>query len=87
VKPMQSPTIPGYFSEAEQATRLGIGLASLRRWRRLRIGPVSVRVGRRVLYPHGADEKWLATQQAEAERKPNGSAGRRWRTRGVGFNG
>jgi hypothetical protein len=85
---MTTPNLPGYYSEREQAARLGLALSSLRRWRRLKFGPTSVRIGRRVLYPHGADEKWLAAQQAATERKPNGSGGRRrGRVRRVGFGG
>lgn len=66
---MTISTLPGYYSEREQAARLGLALSSLRRWRRQRIGLVSVRVGRRVLYRHGADEEWLSRQQAADERK------------------
>jgi hypothetical protein len=79
MKPMQNPTIPGYFSEAEEAARLGIGVATLRRWRRMKIGPASVRVGRRVLYPHDADEKWLAEQHVAAEGRRHSSSDRRAR--------
>ena len=82
---MTAPSLPGYYSELEQAPRLGLTLSSLRRWRRLRVGPANVRTGRCTLYPHGADEKWLSAQQAKAERKPNGSEnGRIRRARSVG---
>jgi len=63
------PSIPGYYSEEEQAKRLGISVVQLRRWRRAAIGPKSVRCGRHELYPHGGDEKWLTEKLAEAQRK------------------
>jgi hypothetical protein len=64
---MRTPQLPGYYSEQEQAERLGLVISSLRRWRRLGIGPASVRIGRRTVYKYGGDEKWLAEQQAKAE--------------------
>jgi hypothetical protein len=66
---MTAPALPGYYSEQEEAARLGLALSSLRRWRRQKIGPASVRIGRRTLYRYDADEKWLAEEQATAERK------------------
>jgi hypothetical protein len=68
MKPMRAPTIPGYFSEAEQAARAGVTVETLRRWRGKGIGPKHVHIGRHVAYPVGNDEKWIE-QQAEAERK------------------
>jgi hypothetical protein len=66
----RKPTLPGFYSEEEQAERLGISVVQLRRWRRASVGPKSVRCGRRELYPHGGDEKWLAEKLASAETKP-----------------
>ena len=63
------PTLPGYHSEEEQAARLGISVVQLRRWRRGGIGPKSVRCGRRELYPHGEDQKWLTEKLADAQHK------------------
>jgi helix-turn-helix protein len=60
----RTPNIPGYFSEREEAERLGIGLVTLRHWRRAGHGPSFIRIGRRYLYPHDADEKWIAEQRA-----------------------
>jgi predicted site-specific integrase-resolvase len=77
MKPMNAPELPGFFTEAEQAKRLGIGLATLRRWRRLGVGPKPDRCGRRHLYSHDADAKWLAEQRAEAERIARKRAPRR----------
>jgi hypothetical protein len=77
MKPMKKPTLPGYFSEEEEAARLGIGLACLRRWRRDGMGPLAVKVGRHVVYPHDSDQKWVAEQQAAAERKTRRTTRRR----------
>jgi predicted site-specific integrase-resolvase len=76
MKPMKKPQLPGYHSEQEEADRLGIGLATLRRWRRIGLGPKAVRCGRRYLYSHDADAKWIAEQQAAAERTERKRTGR-----------
>jgi hypothetical protein len=68
----RKPKLPGYYSEEEQAARLGITVVQLRRWRRAGIGPNSVRCGRHELYPHGEDEKWLTEKLADAQRKVRG---------------
>lgn len=66
----RKPALPRYYSEEEQAQRLGISVVQLRRWRRAGIGPQSVRCGRHELYPYGEDEKWLTEKLADAQRKP-----------------
>jgi hypothetical protein len=82
--PSRQPAMPGYFTEAEQAARLGISVDRLRGWRREGKGPKSVPVGRSHLYAHGADEQWLAAQQevAEQRRSPRGRGRPRLQDRG-----
>jgi hypothetical protein len=81
MRPMQRPSLPGFRSEEEEAARLGIGLTTLRRWRRMRTDPPHVKVGRRILYDEDPETeiRWLATQKVEAERK-NRRRGRPRRT-------
>lgn len=67
--PSRKPTLPGYFSEEEQAARLGISVPQLRRWRRAGKGPRPVQIGRRNLYAHKSEARWLAEQLAAAEQK------------------
>jgi hypothetical protein len=74
--PSRKPTLPGYFSEVEQAARLGISVSQLRRWRRAGRGPRPVSIGRHNLYTHESEAKWLAEQLAAAEQKPVRGRGR-----------
>jgi hypothetical protein len=75
---MKSPNVPGWHSEQEEAAERGTTLFTLRKKRRLGIGPLPVKYGRRFLYQDGGFAQWLeqelAEQQAAGERKkcPNG---------------
>jgi DNA-binding transcriptional MerR regulator len=62
----KKPVLPGYFDEAEEAELLGVSLSTLRRWKRRKIGPVPITVGRSTLYSIDENERWLAEQQAKA---------------------
>src|SRR5437870_4250688 len=66
-RPRKPPTIPGFISEPEQARRLGESLATRRRNRRAGIGPPYVRYGRTVIYPEGADIKYLNSRLVDPE--------------------
>ena len=59
--------IPGYITEAEQAAKDGISLATLRRRRARKYGPQPVPFGRKFYYREDATERWLEEQEAAAE--------------------
>ena len=69
MNPMKKPQLSGYYTEQEEADRLGLGLVTLGRWRRQGLGPKATKVGRRVIYAHDAEAKWLA-EQGEQRRTP-----------------
>jgi hypothetical protein len=64
---MNVPAVPGWHSEREAAKILGESLQGRRRNRRLRIGPKWVRHGRRILYPDGSEQEYLAGLLTQAE--------------------
>jgi hypothetical protein len=66
-RPRKPPTIPGFIEETEQAKRLGESLATRRRKRRAGIGPCYVQNGRQILYPVGADIKYLTGRPVDPE--------------------
>jgi excisionase family DNA binding protein len=49
---------------AEAALLLGVSVATLRRWAKVRQGPAYLKVGRAVRYRHGDVVLWLDRQQA-----------------------
>ena len=59
--------IPGFITEQQLARQLGLSLVTVRRWRRQRCGPKSVRIGRRDYYRVTAVEEFAAEQLAAAE--------------------
>jgi len=71
---MKLPNIPGWHTEREEADERGTSLQQLRKQRRLGIGPMPVKFGRRWLYADGGNARYLekqhAAQQAERERPP-----------------
>jgi hypothetical protein len=71
---LAKPSIPGYRTEQQQAAVIGISLSTLRRWRKKKYGPRSVRYGRFILYPEDEDTRFLAEQAAATENslKPRG---------------
>jgi hypothetical protein len=75
--------LAAYFTEAEEATRLGVDLRTLRRWRRAGYGPDATRVGRLVIYSEAAERRFLASAEkpvalpAVRRRTANDSAGPR----------
>jgi hypothetical protein len=50
----------------EIASELKRSPATLRRWRRLRIGPPFIRIMGRVIYSRESVEKWLQDQSVQA---------------------
>jgi DNA-binding transcriptional MerR regulator len=50
-------------SEDETATELRVSVATLRRWRRRKIGPKPTHVGRQVFYRRRAKLEWLTSQE------------------------
>ena len=74
--------IPGYITEAAQAAKDGISLATLRRRRARRYGPQPVLYGRKFYYRGDATECWLAEQEAGA--KASAGPPRRGRPRRAG---
>ena len=49
----------GWISRLDLAVELGLSIDTLRRWEAQRIGPPSVRAGRKVYYRRAAVEEWL----------------------------
>lgn len=52
----------------EVAERLRTPVSTVRYWRHIGQGPRGLRVGRRVLYPEGEVDRWLA-ELAETQRR------------------
>jgi predicted DNA-binding transcriptional regulator AlpA len=49
----------------------GVSEPTLRYWRHLGIGPVSFKLGRRVVYRRGAVERWIEEQEKATSRGDN----------------
>lgn len=62
-----------WISRPMLAVELGVSVDTLARWETRRIGPVCVRIGRKVFYRRGAVQEWLRAQ----ERPHPGSRGRK----------
>jgi hypothetical protein len=69
----------GYITEAEQARKDNISLATLRRRRVSRYGPQPVQFGRKFYYREDATERWLAEQETAAREPPRRGRPRRTR--------
>jgi hypothetical protein len=61
-------TIPGYFSEEEQAKRLGKSVRTLRIWRQRGIGPAWTTIGKTIIYEQDNDRRWLKSQERQPVR-------------------
>jgi hypothetical protein len=70
-------SIPGFYTEEEQARRLSVTPRTLRRWRGERYGPNPTVVGRFVYYAEKAEADFLASCQVSLQEQ------RRGRRRGV----
>ena len=59
----------GWISRLDLALKLGLSVDTLRRWDAQRMGPPSVRAGRKVYYRRAAVEEWLEEQEQNAPRR------------------
>ena len=66
----------GWISRLDLAVELGLSIDTLRRWEAMRIGPVSVRAGRKFYYRRAAVEEWLEEQE-QADPRRRRAGGRR----------
>ncbi|HET6378714.1 MAG TPA: helix-turn-helix domain-containing protein [Methylocella sp.] len=57
------PLLGGWLSRAQVAAEIGVSVDTLARWETRRIGPPSVRIGRKVLYRAEAFRKWLISRE------------------------
>jgi hypothetical protein len=66
------PQILGYISEDSQASRSGVTVSTLRRWRGRGYGPRWEKFGRFVLYAEDANQRFIEEEAAaaEAQRQP-----------------
>jgi hypothetical protein len=61
-----STALSGWLTEAEQAAKDRVSIATLRRRRARRYGPQPVQFGRKFLYRSDASERFLAEQETAA---------------------
>lgn len=57
-----------FLNSSEVANLLNISLRTLHRWGRLRKGPPSIKVGRRIYYRRAAIEQWLLALEGTTNR-------------------
>lgn len=71
-RPAGTPALlDGWLTRARVAEEIGVSVDTLQRWETARIGPPSVRIGRKVLYRADAFRQWLiAREPPPIERKP-----------------
>jgi predicted DNA-binding transcriptional regulator AlpA len=55
--------LTGWLSRAQVASEIGVSVDTLARWETRRIGPPSVRIGRKVLYRAEAFREWLVSRE------------------------
>jgi hypothetical protein len=67
-----SAALSGWLTEAEQAAKDCVSVATLRRRRARRYGPLPVQFGRKYLYRSDASEKFLEAQEMAAAEPPRG---------------
>lgn len=53
------PTRALYLTEKKTSDRIAVSKSALRKWRRERLGPPYVKLGRMIRYPLGELEKWM----------------------------
>ena len=69
--------LSGWLNRADLARELTLSVDTLQRWETRRMGPPSVRVGRKVLYRMEAVRDWLRDQEARKAGVSRAVAGRR----------
>jgi len=63
------PSIEGYDTAQETADELAVSIATLVRWRRLRIGPPFTMVGRFPMYNRESKQRWLKSREIKMARE------------------
>lgn len=58
--------LTGWMTRAEVAAELKISVDTLQRWENQRIGPPTMRLGRRVYYRAEAFREWLVSRERKA---------------------
>jgi predicted site-specific integrase-resolvase len=66
----RSMTLPRYLTSAEVAEAIGVSEVTLRRWRRMGLGPTYARVGQRPRYPLESVEEWMADRMVVITEDP-----------------
>jgi len=64
----KSGLLAGYLTEPELATEVRRSTRTLKRWRRLRIGPPFVFLGREPIYPIAGARDWLRSGEIKPRR-------------------
>lgn len=65
----QARLLNGWLTRAEVAAEIGVSIDTLQRWESARVGPPSVRLGRKVLYRADAFREWLVSRERGEPRK------------------
>lgn len=68
--------LTGWMTRAEVAAELNVSADTLQRWENQRIGPPTMRLGRRVYYRAEAFREWLLSRERKAP-EPSRKGGRR----------
>jgi predicted DNA-binding transcriptional regulator AlpA len=58
-----TPLLSGWLTRPQVAADVGVSVDTLQRWETRRIGPPSVRIGRKVLYRAEAFREWLVSRE------------------------
>jgi hypothetical protein len=66
---MNYPNHPDWLTEAEAAEVVRRMPSTMKRWRRLRVGPPTTVIRGRVLYSRESLLKWLEKQERDVEQK------------------
>lgn len=67
----ESPLLSEHMSRDDLAAELGVSKDTLARWHSQRIGPPSVKLGKRTLYRREAVREWLiARERGDAALRP-----------------
>lgn len=61
--PAAEPLLGEWMERGELAHALGVTTDTLQRWQAQRIGPPSVKLGRKVLYRREAVREWLVSRE------------------------
>jgi predicted DNA-binding transcriptional regulator AlpA len=67
--PVQGALLKGWLTRDEVAAQIGVSIDTLQRWQSIRVGPPTVRLGRRVLYRADAFREWLVSRERNLARR------------------